>query len=381
MSESTLNGPPPPRSRDSWTRFRNRLVARPAFQSWAARFPLTRRIARREGEALFDLVSGFAKSQSLYALVALDVLEHLADGPVSEVQAALRAGVPQKRMMVLLQSGAAMGVLTRHRDGRYSTAQKGAALLGVPGLKDMILHHDVFYRDLADPVAFFRGETETELAGFWPYVFGEGAKRDPEAAARYSRLMAESQGLVAEETLGAVSFKGCRHLMDVGGGTGAFLSAALQATPGLEGTLFDLPDVAEAGRARLSGAGVLDRARITPGSFRDAPLPSGADAISLVRVLYDHADETVGALLRSVRAALPAGGRLVVSEPMSGGARPDPATDVYFAMYTMAMGTGKTRSVAEVSALLEAAGFVDIRQKPTRRAFVTSVVTAKVSDT
>ena len=38
----------------------------------------------------------------------------------------------------------------------------------------MIAHHDVLYRDLADPVAFFRGETDTELARFWPYVFAAG---------------------------------------------------------------------------------------------------------------------------------------------------------------------------------------------------------------
>jgi demethylspheroidene O-methyltransferase len=108
-----------------------------------------------------------------------------------------------------------------------------------------------------------------------------------------------------------------------------------------------------AGAGGRLGPGVT----IHPGSFRDDPLPAGADAISLVRVLYDHADATVGALLAKVRQALPAGGRLIISEPMSGGARPDPATDVYFAVYTLAMGTGRTRSAVEIAALCSAAGF------------------------
>ena len=38
------------------------------------------------------------------------------------------------------------------------------------------------------------------------------------------------------------------------------------------------------------------------------PCPTGADAISLVRVLYDHDDATVARLLAPVHAALPRAG-------------------------------------------------------------------------
>ena len=75
-------------------------------------------------------------------------------------------------------------------------------------------------------------------------------------------------------------------------------------------------------------------------------------------MLYDHADETVLALLRAVHAALPERGLLIVSEPMSGGMRPDPITDTYFAFYTLAMGTGRTRSAARIAELMAEAGFV-----------------------
>jgi demethylspheroidene O-methyltransferase len=61
---------------------------------------------------------------------------------------------------------------------------------------------------------------------------------------------------------------------------------------------------------------------------------------------------------------------------MSGGDRPDPQTDVYFALYTLAMRTGRTRSQQEVAALLAAAGFSDIRRPRAFRPFVTAVVTA-----
>jgi demethylspheroidene O-methyltransferase len=152
------------------------------------------------------------------------------------------------------------------------------------------------------------------------------------------------------------------------------------AYPKLEATLFDLPEVVPAAEERFRRAGLGDRVTVQGGSFREGPLPKGADAISLVRVLYDHADETVALLLRRVRAALPPGGRVIVSEPMTGGARPSRPGDTYFALYTMSMGTGRTRAPEEIAGLLKAAGFADVAVRPTRRPFVTSVVEARQPD-
>jgi demethylspheroidene O-methyltransferase len=220
-------------------------------------------------------------------------------------------------------------------------------------------------------VAFFKGETQPELAAFWPYVFGAGGAADPALADRYSRLMADSQGLVADDTLRLVDFRGIGMLMDVGGGTGAFLAAVGRAHPGIRRRLFDLPAVVAGAESRL-GQGV----EVIPGSFRDDPLPQGADAISLIRVLYDHSDTTVAALLRACHDALPPGGKLIVSEPMSGGDRPDPATDVYFTVYTLAMQTGRTRSGEEIATMAQSAGFQIVQPARSLRPFVTSALVA-----
>ena len=345
-----------------------RLALQPWFHRLCARVPGLSWISRREGDALFEVVQGFVRSQTLLALVELRVLHQLADGAAGLPALARDSGLAPDRMAILLQAGAALKLIHRRGDLWQLTA-RGAAFLTVPGLEAMVRHHPVLYRDLADPVAFFRGETVPELAAFWPYVFGAGGAADPGLAARYSRLMTDSQGLVAEDTLRLVSFRGIRHLMDVGGGTGAFLAAVARAHPQISQTLFDLPAV-------VAGAVARPGLRVMPGSFRDDPLPAGADAISLIRVLYDHADATVATLLRTVHDALPVGGRLIVSEPMSGGVRPDAATDVYFAVYTLAMQTGRTRSAAEIAASCRTAGFQGIRTHPGFRPFVTSAVTA-----
>ena len=347
----------------------NRLVAAPRFQAICARVPGLRGIARREGAAIFDLMQGFVQSQMLMALVELRVLHLLADGPATADALARRLDVPPERMAILLQAGAAMQLLRRKRD-QFRLARRGAAFLAVPGLADMVRHHDVLYADLADPVAFIRGQTQPTLAEFWPYVFGAKGAMDPDQTARYSRLMAESQHLVAQEALTHLSLRGARRLLDVGGGTGVFLRAVRARYPALDLALFDLPDVV------AQAALPADIAR-HGGSFRTDPLPEGADVISLVRVLYDHSDDTVCALLAKVHAALPPGGRVLIIEPMSGGLRPDPQTDVYFSVYTLAMQTGQTRSAARISELLSGAGFTDISGEKADRRFVTCVLQAR----
>ena len=367
---------PPTPARSVGGGWLNRLAASPAVQARLAGVPILRRFVRAEGRAIFDLVSGFVNSQALMALVELDVPKMLAAGPMTTAAVAQRTGLLPDRALILLRAGAAMGLLARRRDGQFRLTTRGAALSGVPGLQGMILHHRVLYGDLSDPVAFLRGQTDPGLARFWPYVFGAGAAADPEAAARYSRLMTDTQGMVAEETLQLADLSGVCRLMDVGGGTGAFVAAAARRYPGLALTLFDLPAVVAGAPAVLAQNGLSGRVDIRPGSFRDDALPQGHDAISLVRVLYDHSDDTVRALLARVHAALPPGGRVIVSEPMLGGDRPDPITDTYFAFYTLAMGTGRTRSAAEIAGLLLEAGFTAVALRPGYRPFVTSVVTA-----
>ncbi|MDJ1009066.1 MAG: methyltransferase [Paracoccaceae bacterium] len=377
MSDTALPGARPSRRGFRFFAWRNRLARSRAFQSFAARTPVLRGIAKSEGAALFDLVAGFCHSQVLRAVVELGLLDILLEEARTPAALARMARLSEDRMALLLRAATALGLTETARGGAYRTSRRGAALLGVPGLPEMIRHHDILYRDLADPVAFLRGETEPALAAFWPYVFGAGGAAEPDVKARYSALMADSQALVAEETLRTVSFSGCRHLMDVGGGTGVFLSAVLSDYPSLAGTLVDLPGVAEAARARFDTAGQGGRVRLASADFRTDPLPGGADAVSLVRVLYDHSDETVAALLAKVHSALPPGGRLVVSEPMSGGARPERAGDAYFALYCAAMGTGRARSRAEIAAHLGQAGFDKIEAPTVRRPFVTGIVTAR----
>jgi demethylspheroidene O-methyltransferase len=53
-----------------------------------------------------------------------------------------------------------------------------------------------------------------------------------------------------------------------------------------------------------------------------------------------------------------------------------PGTEAYFAMYLLAMGQGRARSVADIAGLLQTAGFVQPNSLPTLHPWQCAVVSA-----
>ncbi len=355
---------------------RDRLVGSARFRAWAARFPPTRAVARRRTGALFDLCAGFVYSQILFACLELRAFELLSDGPLGLAALAQRFDLPPERAERLLDAAVALRLLAR-RGGGYGLGALGAALVDNPGVAAMVAHHALFYADLADPVALLRGGGDTRLQAYWAYARAQApASASGEDVGAYSALMAASQPLVAGEILDAYPVGRHRCLLDVGGGEGVFLAEAAARAPKLALMLFDLPAVAERARGRLAAAGLGGRAQVFGGSFLDDPLPSGADLISLVRVVHDHDDDAVRRLLRAARAALPADGRLLLAEPMAGTQGAERMGDAYFGLYLLAMGSGRPRSAAALSALLREAGFVRIRHLRSSTPMLASVIVA-----
>ncbi len=354
--------------------FRNRRVADPAFRRFAARFPLTRPIARREARALFDLTAGFVYSQILSAAVRVDLFETLARGPLDLEGVAAATGLPTEGAERLLKAAAALDLVALRPGERYALGSLGAALVGNAGVTAMIRHHDILYGDLRDPVALLSGRADPALSRYWTYAGGEAGSA---GHADYTALMSASQAFVTAEILDAYSLAGHRRLLDVGGGDGAFLIAAAKAARSLDLMLFDLPPVAAIAAERIAAAGLAGRATIVGGSLFEDPLPAGADLVTLNRVLHDHDDPAALAILKAIHAAIAPDGTLVVAEPMADTRGSKASGDAYFGFYLLAMGQGRPRSVAEITAMLGAAGFGAVRELAVNTPLIARILTAR----
>jgi demethylspheroidene O-methyltransferase len=358
---------------------RDRWIANPRFRNLAASFPLSRPIARRRARAIFDLCAGFVYSQVLSACVRLHLFDVLAEGPQSTAQVAERLSLSTEAAARLLAAAVSLELVSQRGKDRFALGPLGAPLVDNPALDAMIEHHALLYADLADPVALLRGQaSQTALSNYWSYSrAGQPDKVAVESVADYSTLMSASQPLVAAEILDAFRLGRHRCLLDVGGGEGRFLLAAAERHPNLQVMLFDLPAVAARARERFADAGLGPRATAIGGNFLADPLPSGADVISLVRVVHDHDDAAVLALLRAARRALPDGGTLLLAEPMADTAGAESMGGAYFGFYLLAMGQGRPRTREELFSMLRAAGFTNMRAVRTRMPLQTGLIVAR----
>ena len=358
---------------------RNAVIGSPKFQAWAARMPFMRGVARRRATGMLDLIVGFAYSKVLFAMIETDLLDFIGMSTREISEIAEAAGLGQEATERLLRAAASLDLVEEVAPGRWMLGEQGAAMHSNSGAKAMVRHHRLLYRDLDDPLELLRrNRTEpTELSRYWSYAGAlHGHAERGEETSEYSELMASSQHLVAEQVLASFSFKGVSSVLDVGGGSGAFIRAIGAAHPIPKLGVFDLPEVATGSAAALQSDLGPERATTHGGNFFSDSIPAGYDLITLSRILHDHDDEPALRLLRNIHKSLTPGNRLLIAEPMSGVRGAKPMGDAFFGLYLWAMGSGRPRTALEITKMLTEAGFSSARTVPTPQPVVASMIVA-----
>ena len=341
----------------------DRWMTSDALYRWSTSNPVTRWITRRRARQVFDLMAGFVYSQVLLACVRLRVLETVAERPRTLDELAQLCNVPASGLQRLLNSALALRLLEMRGESRYGLGALGAPVAGHAGIRAMIEHHAVLYQDMQDPLALLRDQLpQGQMAQYWPYALDterDTAKHQwqSEKISRYSDLMSASQPFVVDEILSTYPFGKHRCVLDVGGGQGTFLSRLARHAPHLDLKLFDLPQVAALAKGNFARQGLGARTSVSEGSFLQDTLPTGADLVTLIRVAHDHPDADVKQVLKAIFAALPAGGTVLLAEPMAQEPDQTPQGDAYFHFYLLAMGSGRLRTANELMGMMAEAGF------------------------
>lgn len=348
---------------------KDKLIANSRFQNTVAKIPFLRGTAKKRANQLFDVMAGFVYTQILLACIRLNIFNQLKDGPLTLEAIKNECGLERAPLKQLLDAAVSIHLLEIRTNHRYGLGKLGAPLVGNSPLAAMIEHHSVLYEDLRDPLLLLSGKLKSKkLEKFWPYVSNDledqESLKDQERVKDYSDLMSASLPLVADQVLGAYDFSRHRCLLDIGGGQGTFLKRVHLQSPQLERMLFDLPGVANLAELNFSASSENQSIKVFGGDFFKDELPSGADLITLIRVIFDHDDERVKILLRSIFRALSPGGKLLIAEPMAETPDHPPMGHAYFGFYLMAMGRGRPRTVEEIGQLALEAGFKSVEILP-----------------
>jgi SAM-dependent methyltransferase len=314
---------------------------------------------------------GHHHSRALGLAAKLGVADLLKDGARDASQLAKPLDLNAPALNRVLQLLASVGVLEEQPNGAFALTPIGdllrsdalgsmraaVMLFSGTGIQDSWKELEYCVRT-GDP-AFRKNSPDAD-------AFTQMAQ-DPEAAANFDEAMAAFAPQTAAAVAEAYDFSALQTLADVGGGNGALLIGILAANPRLRGIVFDQPHVADRAREKLRADGFADRCQVVGGSFFDS-VPAGADAYLLKHVIHDWNDERAAVILNNVRAAMPAGGKLLIVEGVyppridqSLESRGAAANDVNM----LVCSGGRQRSEQEFRELYAATGFKLTRVVPT----------------
>jgi len=325
---------------------------------------------RSELTAILGKARAFWEARILMTAAEIDVFSLLLDTPKTSGQVSLELSSDQRATEALLNALVALGLLlkTEHtfrvRPGFERVLSNSAPETVLPVIRHMAQLWDS-WGQLTEIVR--KGKVTRSV---------EDLERD-EAGVRAFIGAMHTIGLgLARGVVARLDLSGRRSLIDVGGGSGVYTIAVLQAAPEMRATIFDRPPVTEIARQKLVEEGLTDRVELVNGDFYVDALPDGHDLALLSAIIHQNDAEQNIELYRKVFGALVPGGTVVVRDFVMSEDHTEPPDGAFFAI-NMLVNTpgGSTYSFEDISKDLEAAGFADARLL--HRGEMDSLVTAR----
>ncbi|HEV3137197.1 MAG TPA: methyltransferase [Pirellulales bacterium] len=306
---------------------------------------------------LASMMTGYWISQSIYVAAKLALPDLLKKGPQTAEQLAAATKTQPGALYRLLRALASLGFFREDHERRFAleplaeplcsdakNSQRSLAIM--TGEEHFACWGELLYSVRTGHNAFEKIYGEP--------IFGYLSKH-PEQAQIFDEAMVGVHGRETGAMLDAYDFSAIGTLADVGGGNGSVLRAVLQKYSRMQGMLCDLPDVIERAKPLVAAAGLANRLQTIPTDFF-AEVPAGADAYLMRHIIHDWNDEQSLQILRNVRRAIGATGRLLLVETAI-----PPGNDPSFAklldLNMLVIPGGKERTETEYLELYSAAGF------------------------
>lgn len=259
------------------------------------------------------MLNGVHVGGALACLAKLGVPDLVESGPKSAEELAGKLGVQARPLYRLMRATASVGVLSEGADGKFSQTPLSGVLRSDahPSLRFMAIMGGTEWHA--------RGWAELEYSvrtgkPTLEKLYGKPAFElfpdYPEWAGTFHHAMTEMSMLDSPAVADAYSFEGIHSIVDVAGGHGLLLATILQRNPGMKGTLYETPGAIEGARSGPLKP-VMDRSTLISGDMF-ATVPAGFDAYIMKHIIHDWPDDVCINILKSCRAGVNPGGRLLV---------------------------------------------------------------------
>ncbi len=182
-----------------------------------------------------------------------------------------------------------------------------------------------------------------------------------ESARKYHQATASIGFGAARRFVRTVDLSNRRHLLDLGGGSGAYSITAVESFEGLQATVLDLPPVVVATEEYIADAGVGDRVTTVGADFTQGEFPSPVDVVVMASNLPIYNSEVIGAVVARAFRALEPGGEMHLIGEMLDNDRKGPVDAAMWGMNELVCGSeGRAHTRSECEEYFRSAGFSDI---------------------
>ncbi|MGY9074832.1 MAG: methyltransferase [Acidimicrobiales bacterium] len=186
-----------------------------------------------------------------------------------------------------------------------------------------------------------------------------------ESAKKYHQATSSIGFGAARRFVREVDLSGRRHLLDLGGGSGAYSITSVRAFEGLSATVLDLPPVVEATKEYIVDHDVVDRVSTHGADFTQGEFPSPedlpVDVVVMASNLPIYNGETIGGVVARAFRSLTPGGEMHLIGEMLADDRVGPVDAAMWGMNELICGSnGRSHTRVECIKYFEDAGFVDV---------------------
>ncbi|RWS05175.1 methyltransferase-like protein [Dinothrombium tinctorium] len=306
----------------------------------------------------FSLLSRYLynglKTEILFHAVKLNIVDHLLREPMSANDLAQTIQAHPPSLDQFLRYLVLFGII-EYKDGIFSVTSLGSLLSedheeGVKYQYLMISNYAMKAAQHLDHTIRTGGVALEHAFGMTLFDY---LKQHPEDNVCFLKFVKKRSKVFARQLLSVYDFSPFKHIIDVGGADGTLLIEILKSTPNVQGTLFDLPHVAEEAAKMIAENKLGERCKTAGGSFFDS-LPAMGDCYILKHILHDWNDEKCEQILRNVGKSMDPESKLLIMESIL---TPDDY-DLQMRDFVMWIQTdGKERSISDFEALLKSADF------------------------
>ena len=306
-------------------------------------------------EQIFHAATGFMAAKYLFVAVETDLFQQLAVGAATLDQLAERTSLPKRTLRVVIDAMVVLGLVEKS-GVHYENTPVAQAYLTDTAMHDLRPFLK-FWNRFSYP-AWAQLEDVVRSAQPLP----DQANRTHEDQEVISRGIEAVSAASAKALAKYYDFKTHHRVLDLGGGTGSFLVAAINAYKHLQGTLFEQPHVVAVARNRINRAGLAQNIMLAEGDFFQDTIPGNHDAVIVANVMHIFSPEHNRTLLARIRGAVENRTRLLLVDFWTDPTHTEPFMATMLAgEFLLASGEGDVYSREEVEAWLGNTGWRPIQ--------------------